>query len=95
MAGFIPDDTTLTWYINDQLVSVDSRVSVSYRDGSFLSGRGFETLNKSVESILTFEPPQLTDSGTYECRIIGYEFLSTQTVVLVVEESMIGESKFN
>ena len=94
MAGFIPVDTALTWYINNQQVSVDNRVSVSYRDGSFLSGRGFENLNKSVESSLSFKPPQLTDSGIYECRIIGYEYLPTQTVVLVVEESMSGESKF-
>ena len=94
MAGFIPVDTALTWYMNNQQVSVDNRVSVSYRDGSFLSGRGFKNINKSVESILSFKPPQLTDSGTYECRIIGYEYLPTQTVVLVVEESMSGESKF-
>ena len=94
MAGFIPEETSLQWYRDNQLVPLDNnRVSVSYGDGTRLSSRGFTMLNKSVESLLTFTPPEHNDSGIYECRIAGYEFLSVQNIQLSVEKLTVETSK--
>ena len=88
MAGFIPEDTALKWYKNNTLISSNSRVTVSYRNGLRKSFREFGFPVNSTEAVLTFTPPQTTDSGTYECRISGYEFLPKQEIKLIVQTSV-------
>ena len=87
MAGYIPENNALQWYRNNQLVSVSSRVTVNYRDGLRYASRGFNSVNRSVESVLKFSPPETDDSGIYECRINGYESLEQQTIQLTVLSS--------
>ncbi len=85
MAGFIPADSALNWYMNNELVSLNERVTVSFSSGSNQSSRGYNMPNSSSLSILTFTPPETTDSGLYECRITGYEFLPEQSIQLSVQ----------
>ena len=84
MAGFIPADTALNWYRNDELVPLNDRVTVTYTNGLRRSARGFKTPNASSLSTLAFTPPETSDSGTYECRITGYESLPDQIIQLSV-----------
>ena len=91
MAGFIPEDSALKWYRNDELVVEDERVTVNYILGKRSAARG-DTMNvKSTVSVLTFTDPNENDTGEYECRIEGYD-LPTQTVQLTVKQLDDGES---
>lgn len=88
MAGFIPEETALKWYKDQELVTEDDRISVTYRNGSRLSSNGITMISKSVESVLTLKPPIKTeDSGKYECRISNFENLPKQIIELIVQAS--------
>ena len=91
MAGFIPEDSALKGYRNDELVVEDERVTVSYTLGKRSAARG-DTMNvNSTVSVLIFTDPNKNDTGEYECRIEGYD-LPIQTLQLTVEQIDDGES---
>ena len=74
MSGYAPPNSMLKWYQDNTLLSNDSKYTVLYRDNpdsssSIQRGSGEES---SVLGVLVVSNPIEEDSGTYECRIEGY-----------------------
>ena len=91
MAGFIPEDSALKWYRNDELVVEDERVTINYTQGKRSAARGDTMSVNSRVSVLTFTDPNENDTGEYECSIEGYD-LAKRTVQLTVKQLDDGES---
>ena len=72
---FIRPDEDLQWFRgSEMIVSGTNRHTVSYRNGSAEVVVNVTTFNISSRvSVLTISNPQLSDSGTYTCRILGTE----------------------
>ena len=75
MALFIRPDEDLQWFRgSEMIVSGTNRHTVSYRNGSAEVVVNVTTFNISSRvSVLAISNPQLSDSGTYTCRILGTE----------------------
>ena len=75
MALFIRPDEDLQWFRgSEMIVSGTNRHTVSYRNGSAEVVVNATTFNISSRvSVLAISNPQLSDSGTYTCRILGTE----------------------
>ena len=75
MTLFIRPDEDLQWFRgSEMIVSETNRHTVSYHNGSAEVVANGNTFNiSSLVSVLTISNPQLSDSGTYTCRILGTE----------------------
>ena len=75
MTLFIRADQDLQWFRGSEMIaSGTNRYTISYRNGSVRAAQnGGDTLIPGRVSVLTISNPQLSDSGTYSCRILGTE----------------------
>ena len=75
MTMYIRPDEDLQWFRgSEMIVSRTNRCTVSYHNG--LAGAAQNGGNVTIPgriSVLTISSPQLSDSGTYTCRILGTE----------------------
>ena len=74
MSGYAPPNSLLKWYRGNTMLYGDEKYSVVYRDNPNSSsqiqrGSGLES---SVLGVLVVSDPVEEDSGTYHCRIEGY-----------------------
>ena len=86
MTLFVRPDEDLQWFRgSEMIVSGIGRYTVSYHNGRTGAAQngGNVTIPGRV-SVLTISNPQLSDSGTYTCRILGTE--QTANVQLSVED---------
>ena len=75
MTLYIRPDEDLQWFRGSEvIVNGTGRYTVSYHNGSVRAAQyGGDTLIPGRVSVLTISYPQLSDSGTYTCRILGTE----------------------
>ena len=75
MTLFVRADEDLQWFRGSEMIAGGTdRYAISYRNG--LAGAAQNGDNMTVPgrvSVLTISNPQLSDSGTYTCRILGTE----------------------
>ena len=75
MTLYVRADEDLQWFRGSEMIaSRNDRYTISYRNG--LTGAAQNGGNVTVPgrvSVLTISNPQLSDSGTYTCRILGTE----------------------
>ena len=75
MTLYIRPDEDLQWFRgSEMIVNGTNRYTISYRNG--LAGAAQKGENVTIPgrvSVLTISNPQLSDSGTYNCRILGTE----------------------
>ena len=86
MTWYIRANRDLQWFRGSEMIaSGTDRYTISYRNG--LAGAAQNGDNVTVPgrvSVLTISNPQLSDSGTYTCRILGTE--QSTDVQLSVEQ---------
>ena len=75
MTLYIRADGDLQWFRGSEMIaSGTDRYTISYRNG--LAGAAQNGGNVTIPgrvSVLTISNPQLSDSGTYTCRLLGTE----------------------
>ena len=72
MSGYAPPNSFLKWYRGSSVLSDGGKYTVLYRDNpdeSIQRGSGMEN---GVLGVLVISNPADDDSGTYHCRIDGY-----------------------
>ena len=77
MAGYVPPDSYLRWYHNNNLIEDTYKYSTIYRPGRYRAQKGGNTTSKSVLSTLIIRSPTLNDTGKYECRVHDYNLTAT------------------
>ena len=75
MTLYIRADEDLQWFRGSEMIaSGTDRYTISYRNGSARAAqKGGDTFIPGRVSVLTISNPQLSDSGTYTCRLLGTE----------------------
>ena len=75
MTLFVRADEDLQWFRGSEMIaSGTDRYTISYHNG--LEGAAQNGRNMTIPgrvSVLTISNPQLSDSGTYTCRLLGTE----------------------
>ena len=77
MAGYVPPDSYLRWYHNNNLIEDTYKYSTIYRPGRYRAQKKGNTTSESVLSILIIRSPTLNDTGKYECRVHDYNLTAT------------------
>ena len=77
MAGYVPPDSYLHWYHNNNLIEDTYKYTTIYKPGRYRAQKGGNTTSESVLSTLIIRSPTLNDTGKYECRIHHYNLTAT------------------
>ena len=77
MAGYVPPDSYLRWYHNNNLIEDTYKYSTIYKPGRYRAQKGGNSTSESVLSTLIIRSPTLNDTGKYECRVHDYNLTAT------------------
>ncbi len=91
MSNYIRPDDQLQWFKDGEMItSGQARRQITFTNGTGQGQFGGISPQSSRVSVLTISNPILSDTGTYNCRVIG----TTESVdieLLVNSSSLIGK----
>jgi hypothetical protein len=72
IAGYIPSESTLSWYHEGVHIQNSTKYSVIYKSGQYRAQKGGHDATSSSLSVLIINTPTQRDAGTYECKLQDY-----------------------
>ncbi len=92
MSDYIRPDDQLQWFRDGEMItSGQARQQITFKNGNANQGQlgGLSTQSSRV-SVLTISNPILSDTGTYNCRVIG----TTESVDIELLVQSSGENNY-
>ena len=91
MSAYIRPDDQLQWFRDGEMItSGQDRRQITFMDGAGRGQFGGLTTQSSRVLVLTISNPILSDTGTYNCRVIGTTE-SVDIALIVQSSALLGE----